>query len=147
MLYGFYSQFIKDGTASSARFSFYSHNGTHLPSWKEAQTSPHGETTRRGCVRAFETGAASNTWEGVPADNLQYPHDGVKTLPHGSSHEVTPTFTSSPLSPRAETSQPPCVLSRWLPAESVSHSVGGLFVCLLFFHTAIVTTWKINSGS
>lgn len=147
MLYGFYSQFIKDGTASSARFSFYSHNGTHLPSWKEAQTSPHGETTRRGHVRAFETGAASNTWEGVPADNLQYPHDGVKTLPHGSSHEVTPTFTSSPLSPRAETSQPPCVLSRWLPAESVSHSVGGLFVCLLFFHTAIVTTWKINSGS
>ena len=54
---------------------------------------------------------------------------GVKTLPHGSSHQVTPTFTCSPLSPRAETSQPPCVLSRRLPAESASHSAGGLFVC------------------
>ena len=147
MLYGFYSQFIKDGTASSARFSFYSHNGTHLPSWKEAQTSPHGETTRRGRVRAFETGAASNTWEGVPADNLQYPHDGSEDTSTRIQPWSHPNLHIFPAEPRAQTSQPPCVLSRWLPAESVSHSVGGLFVCLLFFHTAIVITWKINSGS
>ena len=132
MWHGFYSQFIKDFTASSARFSFSSHNGTHLPSCKEAQQAhmerPHGEATWGHLIQGLPATRGKECQLTICSIRMM----GVKTLPHGSSHQATPTFTSLPLSPRAEISQRQCVLSRWA-AHGICEPLSWEALCLFAF--------------